>query len=124
MRWLHPAAGGYRFPRSLGAVTGMTVNTVGGTDAQHARGVAAGAAIVSPPVGQSYGVREYGARDPEGRLWYLHAPLASHDPGQRHPLTPPSARRSRRPHRGRRRTGQDPPVYWRLPRSVTAGGTG
>ena len=71
-----PAAGGYRFPRSLGAVTGMTVITVGGTDAQHARGVAAGAAIVSPPVGQSYGVREYGARDPEGRLWYRHAPLA------------------------------------------------
>ena len=73
---LHPAAGGYRFPRSLGAVTGMTVITVDDTDAHHARSVAAGAAIVSPPVDQPHGVREYGAWDPEGRLWYLHAPLA------------------------------------------------
>ena len=73
---LHPAAGGYRFPRSPGAVTGMTVITVDDTDAHHARSVAAGAAIVSPPVDQPHGVREYGAWDPEGRLWYLHAPLA------------------------------------------------
>ena len=122
--WLHPAADGYRFPRSLGAVTSMTVITVDEPDAHHARSVAAGAAIVGPPAGQPYGVREYGARDPEGRLWSLHAPLASHDPGQRHPLTPPSARRSRPPHRGRRRLDQDPPVYRRLQRPVTAGGTG
>ena len=122
--WLHPAADGYRFPRSLGAVTSMTVITVDDTDAHHARSVAAGAAIVSPPVDQPYGVREYGARDPEGRLWYLHAPLAQHDPGQRHPLTLPSARHSRRPHQGRRRIDQDPSVYWRLQRSVTAEGTG
>jgi uncharacterized glyoxalase superfamily protein PhnB len=74
--WLHPAADGYRFPRSLGAVTSMTVITVDDTDAHHARSVAAGAAIVSPPVDQPYGVREYGARDPEGQLWYFHAPLA------------------------------------------------
>jgi len=74
--WLHPAADGYRFPRSLGAVTSMTVITVDDTDAHHARSVAAGAAIVSPPVDQPHGVREYGAWDPEGRLWYLHAPLA------------------------------------------------
>src|SRR5262245_48366994 len=53
--WLHPAAGGYRFPRSLGAVTSMTVITVDDTDAHHARSVAAGAAIVSPPVGRPYG---------------------------------------------------------------------
>jgi len=73
---LHPAAGGYRFPRSPGAVTGMTVITVDDTDAHHARSAAAGAAIVSPPVDQPYRVREDGARDPEGRLWYRHAPLA------------------------------------------------
>jgi uncharacterized glyoxalase superfamily protein PhnB len=54
----------------------MTVITVDDTDAHHARSVAAGAAIVSPPVDQPYGVREYGARDPEGQLWYFHAPLA------------------------------------------------
>jgi len=68
--------GWLQFPRSLGAVTGMTVITVDDTDAHHARSVAAGAAIVSPPVGQPSGVREYGARDPEGQLWYFHAPLA------------------------------------------------
>jgi hypothetical protein len=39
----------------------MTVITVDDTDAHHARSVAAGAAIVSPPVDQPYGVREYGA---------------------------------------------------------------
>jgi hypothetical protein len=39
--WLHPAADGYRFPRSLGAVTSMTVITVDDTDAHHARSVAA-----------------------------------------------------------------------------------
>jgi hypothetical protein len=38
--------------------------------------VRAGAAIMSPPVDRPYGVREYGARDPEGQLWYFHAPLA------------------------------------------------
>ena len=54
----------------------MTVITVDDTGAHHARSVAAGAAIVSPPVDQPHGVREYGAWDPEGRLWYLHAPLA------------------------------------------------
>jgi len=31
---------------------------------------------VSPPVDQPSGVREYGARDPEGQLWYFHEPLA------------------------------------------------
>jgi MerR family transcriptional regulator, thiopeptide resistance regulator len=35
----------------------------------------AGAEIVSEPVDQAYGVREYGARDPEGQLWYFHSPL-------------------------------------------------
>jgi uncharacterized glyoxalase superfamily protein PhnB len=54
----------------------MTVITVDDTGAHHARSVAAGAAIVSPPVDRPYGVREYGARDLEGQLWYFHAPLA------------------------------------------------
>ena len=54
----------------------MTVITVDEPDAHHARSAAAGAAIVSPPVDQPYRVREDGARDPEGRLWYRHAPLA------------------------------------------------
>jgi DNA-binding transcriptional MerR regulator/uncharacterized glyoxalase superfamily protein PhnB len=74
---LHPAAAeGYRSPRSLGAVTGMTVIAVDDADTHYARSVAAGAEIVEEPVDQAYGIREYGARDPEGQLWYFHSPLA------------------------------------------------
>lgn len=73
--WLHPAAEDYRSPRSLGAATGMTVIVVDDVDAHHARSIAAGAEIVEAPVDQDYGVREYGARDLEGQLWYFHAPL-------------------------------------------------
>jgi MerR family transcriptional regulator, thiopeptide resistance regulator len=35
----------------------------------------AGAQIVEEPLDQPYGIREYGARDPEGQLWYFHSPL-------------------------------------------------
>jgi DNA-binding transcriptional MerR regulator len=72
---LHPAAEGFRSPRSLGAVTGMTVIAVDDADAHYARSVQAGAEIVEEPLDQPYGIREYGARDPEGQLWYFHSPL-------------------------------------------------
>jgi len=73
--WLHPEGDGYRSPLSLGAVSGMTVVVVDDVDAHHAAAVAAGAVIVAKPVDQAYGVREYGAKDPEGQLWYFHSPL-------------------------------------------------
>jgi len=73
--WLHPAAKDYQSPRSLGAVTSMTVITVDDADAHYARSVRAGALVLKEPVDQPYGVREYGARDPEGQLWYFHSPL-------------------------------------------------
>jgi MerR family transcriptional regulator, thiopeptide resistance regulator len=73
--WLHPASSGYQSPGSLGAVTGMTVIAVDDADAHHARSVAAGAVIIEEPVDQPYGVREYGARDLEGQLWYFHSAL-------------------------------------------------
>jgi len=73
--WLHPEGDGYRSPLSLGGVTGMTVVVVDDVDAHHAAAVAAGAVIVAQPVDQAYGVREYGAKDPEGQLWYFHSPL-------------------------------------------------
>jgi uncharacterized glyoxalase superfamily protein PhnB len=38
-------------------------------DAHHARAVAAGATIVRELTDESYGSREYSARDPEGNLW-------------------------------------------------------
>jgi DNA-binding transcriptional MerR regulator/predicted enzyme related to lactoylglutathione lyase len=72
---LHPAVEGFRSPRSLGAVTGMTVIAVDDADAHHARSVEAGAEIIEEPVDQPYGIREYGARDLEGQLWYFHSPL-------------------------------------------------
>lgn len=65
----------FRSPRSLGAVTGMTVIAVDDADAHYARSVLAGAEIIEEPVDQPYGIREYGARDPEGQLWYFHSPL-------------------------------------------------
>jgi MerR family transcriptional regulator, thiopeptide resistance regulator len=73
--WLHPAADGYQSPRSVGAVTSMTVVAVDDADAHHARAVQAGADILKEPVDQPYGVREYGARDLEGQLWYFHSAL-------------------------------------------------
>jgi DNA-binding transcriptional MerR regulator len=72
---LHPAGKECQSPRSLGGVSSMTVITVDDADAHHARSVQAGAMIVEEPADQPYGVREYGARDPEGHLWYFHSPL-------------------------------------------------
>jgi MerR family transcriptional regulator, thiopeptide resistance regulator len=53
----------------------MTVASVDDADAHHARSVEAGADIIEEPVNQPYGAREYGARDPEGQLWFFHSPL-------------------------------------------------
>jgi uncharacterized glyoxalase superfamily protein PhnB len=74
--WLHPPGEGFQSPRTLGAVTGMTTIIVDDVDAHHARSSAAGADIVEVPVDQvDYRVREYGARDLEGQLWFFHSPL-------------------------------------------------
>jgi MerR family transcriptional regulator, thiopeptide resistance regulator len=43
-------------------------------EAHYAHAKAEGAAIVYPPADMPYGVREYGARDLEGRLWSFMAP--------------------------------------------------
>ena len=73
--WLHPAGEQFQSPRTLGGVSSMTVVAVDDADAHHARSVQAGAVIIEEPVDQNYGVREYGARDPEGQLWFFHSPL-------------------------------------------------
>jgi DNA-binding transcriptional MerR regulator len=73
---LHPAGGKeFQSPRSVDAVTGTTVISVDDTDAHYARTVAAGARIVCEPVDQPYGIREYGASDPEGQIWWFQSPL-------------------------------------------------
>lgn len=73
--WLHPAGEDYRSPRQLGAASSMTVINVDDADAHYAEAKRAGAVIIEEPVDQVYGVREYGARDPEGQLWFFHSPL-------------------------------------------------
>jgi len=72
--WLHPAAEGYQSPAQLGAATGMTVIVVDDLDEHYQRAVVAGAHVIEEPVDQPYGVREWGARDCEGQLWYFHSP--------------------------------------------------
>ncbi len=74
--WLHPAGRGYQSPRNLGAVSSMTVVSVDDVDAHYAAVLSAGGDVVKAPVDQPYGVREYGARDLEGHLWYFHTPLS------------------------------------------------
>ncbi|HUB38489.1 MAG TPA: MerR family transcriptional regulator [Streptosporangiaceae bacterium] len=73
---LHPAGGkSYRSPRSVDAVTGTTVISVDDVDVHYTRTVAAGANIVCEPLDRPYGIREYGASDPEGQIWWFASPL-------------------------------------------------
>ncbi|MFE5924008.1 VOC family protein [Streptomyces sp. NPDC056468] len=72
---MHPTGDGYRSPRELGGVSSMVVIGIDDADAHYAYAVGHGADILSEPVDQPYGVREYGARDLEGHLWYFHSPL-------------------------------------------------
>jgi uncharacterized glyoxalase superfamily protein PhnB len=60
---------------SLGADTAGVDVIVRDVEAHYANAKAAGATIVYPPADMPYGVREYGARDLEGRLWSFMAPL-------------------------------------------------
>lgn len=73
--WLHPTGEGYRSPHQLGAASSMTVIAVDDVDDHYAHALEHGAEIVEAPISQPYGVREYGARDLEGHLWYFHSPL-------------------------------------------------
>jgi MerR family transcriptional regulator, thiopeptide resistance regulator len=72
---LHPVEEGMTSVAVAGAPTSMTIIAVGDVDAHYARSVAAGAQVVDPLADRPWGVREYGARDLEGHLWYFHAPL-------------------------------------------------
>jgi DNA-binding transcriptional MerR regulator len=73
--WLHPAGEGLDSPRTLGATSSMTMISVDDVDEHHAHAVQQGAEIVESPVSQPYGIREYGARDLEGHMWYFQSPL-------------------------------------------------
>lgn len=49
--------------------TGWTYVAIEDTEAHHARAVAAGAEILTPPTEQPHGSLDYAARDPEGNTW-------------------------------------------------------
>jgi DNA-binding transcriptional MerR regulator/uncharacterized glyoxalase superfamily protein PhnB len=74
--WLHPSGDGYRSPQDLGGVSSMVAVSVDDADAHYAYARAHGADLLRAPIDQPYGVREYGARDLEGHLWYFQGPPA------------------------------------------------
>jgi MerR family transcriptional regulator, thiopeptide resistance regulator len=75
--WLHRVheADGWLSPLDASGTTGELVVRVDDVDAHCERARAAGAEIEYGPQGQDYGVREYGARDLEGRRWAFVTPL-------------------------------------------------
>ena len=61
-------AHGLKSPRDINGVTHLIVITVGDVDAHHARAVAGGATILSPPLDRPWG-RDYVLCDPEGYIF-------------------------------------------------------
>lgn len=56
-------------------MSSMVVIGVEDVNAHYAYAWDHAAEILKAPVDQPFGVREYGARDLEGHLWYFHSPL-------------------------------------------------
>src|ERR687896_634397 len=73
--WLHRVIEGDWVSARDAATTGELVVRVEDVDAHCERARAAGAEIEYGPMDQPYGVREYGARDLEGRRWAFVQPL-------------------------------------------------
>jgi MerR family transcriptional regulator, thiopeptide resistance regulator len=76
--WLHAVSPEHEMasPRQVGAShAGLSVQ-VPDVDDHYARVRAAGARLDSEPTDQPYGLREYGARDPEGHRFWFCSPLA------------------------------------------------
>jgi uncharacterized glyoxalase superfamily protein PhnB len=76
--WLHRVTAEHEMasPRQAAMVHGGLSVMVPDVDAHYARAVAAGAHIERAPVDQDYGLREYGARDPENHRWWFSSALA------------------------------------------------
>jgi uncharacterized glyoxalase superfamily protein PhnB len=77
--WLHAVSPAQELasPRTSPQASGGIVAHVDDVDAHFAHARAAGAMIDSEPIDQEYGQREYGARDPEGHLWWFATPIDS-----------------------------------------------
>jgi uncharacterized glyoxalase superfamily protein PhnB len=74
--WLHRVTGEHGLASAAAGNMkgGGLVVWVDDVDAHFAHARAAGAQILSEPVSQPYGQREYGARDIEGHLWWFATP--------------------------------------------------
>lgn len=77
--WLHAVAEEHQMttPRGSTQSHGGLEVIVEDVDAHYARSKAAGARIDRAPANQPYGLREYGARDPENHRWWFSSPLSS-----------------------------------------------
>jgi uncharacterized glyoxalase superfamily protein PhnB len=75
--WLHAVTEEHQMasPRGSKQSHGGLEVIVDDVDAHYARSYAAGAAIDGTPTDQPYGLREYGARDPENHRWWFSSPL-------------------------------------------------
>jgi len=75
--WLHRVTAEHEMASPKGAATshgGLEV-IVPDVDAHCAHATAAGARIERAPSDMEYGLREYGARDPENHRWWFSSPL-------------------------------------------------
>ncbi len=75
--WLHAVTVEHEMasPRDAAMSHGGLEVVVPDVDAHYARSKAAGARIDREPTDQEYGLREYGARDPENHRWWFSSPL-------------------------------------------------
>lgn len=71
---------GTKGPRDLAGFHAFALVYVDDVDAHHARAVAEGATIISPPEDQFYGDRTYRARDCEGLMWTFAQHVRDVDP--------------------------------------------
>ncbi len=76
--WLHAVTEEHEMasPRDAAMSHGGLSVLVPDVDAHYARSVAAGARIDREPTDQDYGLREYGARDPENHRWWFSSPIS------------------------------------------------
>lgn len=76
--WLHRVTADHQMasPKGIkGSYGGLEV-IVADVDAHFQKSKAAGAQIDREPTDQDYGLREYGARDPENHRWWFSSPIA------------------------------------------------
>jgi uncharacterized glyoxalase superfamily protein PhnB len=75
--WLHRVTAEHQMasPRDATGSHGGLEVIIEDVDAHYARSQAAGAIIDRPPADQDYGLREYGARDPENHRWWFSSPI-------------------------------------------------